>query len=413
MVDWVLAAAAAARRPSRSSSSPRRRREDAFDGSTVASRSEPLGTGDAVRTARAALDGSVRRRARPLRRHAARSRASCSRRSSTRTGARARRRPCSRSSPTTPLATAAIVRDADGYAARDRRGGRRERRAARDPRGELVDLRLPRPSSCGRRSSVSSPHNAQGELYLTDAVRHPRRRRRARRGPRRGRPARPRASTRAPSSPQPRRRPARPDQRGAHARGRHDRRPGDDVDRADVELEPDATIHPFTVLRGAHRVGAGAEIGPHAVAIDAEVGDGRDRRAILLPSPRNGARGGREGRHVRGDQELATSGEGTKVPHLSYIGDAEIGRGHEHRRRRDHRQLPAPAGAAEGPDDDRRERQDRHPQWSSMPRSRSATAPGRQAGSFITDDVPPDSLAGFPPRQVTKEGYLRGNRDDD
>jgi bifunctional UDP-N-acetylglucosamine pyrophosphorylase/glucosamine-1-phosphate N-acetyltransferase len=33
------------------------------------------------------------------------------------------------------------------------------------------------------------------------------------------------------------------------------------------------------------------------------------------------------------------------------------------------------------------------------------------AGSVITEDVPPDSLAGFPPRQVTKKGYLRGNRD--
>jgi bifunctional UDP-N-acetylglucosamine pyrophosphorylase/glucosamine-1-phosphate N-acetyltransferase len=33
------------------------------------------------------------------------------------------------------------------------------------------------------------------------------------------------------------------------------------------------------------------------------------------------------------------------------------------------------------------------------------------AGSVITDDVPPDSLAGFPPRQETKEGYLRGDDD--
>ena len=33
-------------------------------------------------------------------------------------------------------------------------------------------------------------------------------------------------------------------------------------------------------------------------------------------------------------------------------------------------------------------------------------------GSYITEDVPPESLAGFPPRQETKEGYLRGKRDD-
>jgi len=33
-------------------------------------------------------------------------------------------------------------------------------------------------------------------------------------------------------------------------------------------------------------------------------------------------------------------------------------------------------------------------------------------GSYITEDVPPESLAGFPPKQITKEGYLRGNRND-
>ena len=33
------------------------------------------------------------------------------------------------------------------------------------------------------------------------------------------------------------------------------------------------------------------------------------------------------------------------------------------------------------------------------------------AGSVITDDVPPESLAGFPTRQTTKEGYLRGDDD--
>jgi bifunctional UDP-N-acetylglucosamine pyrophosphorylase/glucosamine-1-phosphate N-acetyltransferase len=39
-----------------------------------------------------------------------------------------------------------------------------------------------------------------------------------------------------------------------------------------VALEPDSTVHPFTVLRGATTVAAGAEIGPHVVAIDAEIG---------------------------------------------------------------------------------------------------------------------------------------------
>src|SRR5262249_7757173 len=41
-----------------------------------------------------------------------------------------------------------------------------------------------------------------------------------------------------------------------------------------VELEPDVAIHPFVVLQGATRVATGAEILPHTVAVDAEVGPG-------------------------------------------------------------------------------------------------------------------------------------------
>ena len=76
-------------------------------------------------------------------------------------------------------------------AAGDRRGARRDDGGARDPRGQLRrSTSSTRPSS-GRRSSGSSPQNAQGELYLTDTVARPRRRRRARRRPQ-GRRTRPR-----------------------------------------------------------------------------------------------------------------------------------------------------------------------------------------------------------------------------
>ena len=42
---------------------------------------------------------------------------------------------------------------------------------------------------------------------------------------------------------------------------------------AESVLEPDAVIHPFTVIRGASRVAAGAEVGPHAVLDEAIVGE--------------------------------------------------------------------------------------------------------------------------------------------
>ncbi len=93
---------------------------------------------------------------------------------------------------------------------------------------------------------------------------------------------------------------------------------------ADVVIEPDAAVHPFTVLRGHVVVRAGAEIGPHVVAVDAEIGPGRPRRPIRLSPSRDDARGGRQGRHLRRGEELRI-GERSKVPHLSYIGDAEIG----------------------------------------------------------------------------------------
>jgi bifunctional UDP-N-acetylglucosamine pyrophosphorylase / glucosamine-1-phosphate N-acetyltransferase len=93
---------------------------------------------------------------------------------------------------------------------------------------------------------------------------------------------------------------------------------------ADVELEADATIHPFTVLSGHTKVGAGAVVGPHAVAVDAVIGP---EAAVgpfcyLRPGTVLEARA-KAGTFV----EIKNShiGEGAKVPHLSYIGDADVG----------------------------------------------------------------------------------------
>jgi bifunctional UDP-N-acetylglucosamine pyrophosphorylase / glucosamine-1-phosphate N-acetyltransferase len=93
---------------------------------------------------------------------------------------------------------------------------------------------------------------------------------------------------------------------------------------ADVELEADAVIHPFTVLRGKSRVAAGAEVGPQVVAIDAEIGPGAMVGPFCYLRP--GAvleAGAKAGTFV----EIKNShiGEGAKVPHLSYIGDTDMG----------------------------------------------------------------------------------------
>ncbi|PZG41536.1 bifunctional UDP-N-acetylglucosamine diphosphorylase/glucosamine-1-phosphate N-acetyltransferase GlmU [Spongiactinospora gelatinilytica] len=110
----------------------------------------------------------------------------------------------------------------------------------------------------------------------------------------------------------------------------------------DVELAADAVIHPGCQLHGRTTVAAGAQIGPATTLTDTEVG----ADAVVRNSVCEGARIGpqaqvgpytylrpgavlmrkaKAGAHV----EIKNSqvGEGAKVPHLSYVGDATIGAG--------------------------------------------------------------------------------------
>jgi bifunctional UDP-N-acetylglucosamine pyrophosphorylase/glucosamine-1-phosphate N-acetyltransferase len=111
---------------------------------------------------------------------------------------------------------------------------------------------------------------------------------------------------------------------------------------ADVEIGKDARIEPGTSLRGVTAVRAGAKVGPHTTAIDTEigveasvisshldtckVGDGASVGpfAYLRPGTVLDA-GSKAGTFV----EIKNShvGKGAKVPHLSYVGDADIGPG--------------------------------------------------------------------------------------
>ena len=174
---------------------------------------------------------------------------------------------------------------------RDRRGRRRDPGAARDRRGELVDLRLPgdalwpaleRLSRRTPRASYTSPTPCATSSTAARASR-------CTSPPTRPRP---RASTRASSCGRRGRGPARPDQRGATcspaSRSSTRRRPGSSRPST---LEPDAVDPSVHRLRGATAVAAGARVGPHAVAVDAVDRARRARGAVLLPSPRNRARG--------------------------------------------------------------------------------------------------------------------------
>lgn len=109
---------------------------------------------------------------------------------------------------------------------------------------------------------------------------------------------------------------------------------------ATVTFEPDALVQPGTQLRGATHIAAGAEVGPgctltdtrvgedarvlHTVADSAEIGAAANvgPYTYLRPGSRIGAKA-KAGAFV--EMKNAEIGEGTKVPHLSYVGDATIG----------------------------------------------------------------------------------------
>jgi bifunctional UDP-N-acetylglucosamine pyrophosphorylase/glucosamine-1-phosphate N-acetyltransferase len=109
-----------------------------------------------------------------------------------------------------------------------------------------------------------------------------------------------------------------------------------------VRIAPDAVIQPMTFLQGTTSIGAGATVGPATRVVDSTVGDGAEvtfsvvRGARIGPratvGPYASVRAGTvlgEGAKIGSFVEVKAShiGPGSKVPHLSYVGDARIGRG--------------------------------------------------------------------------------------
>jgi len=169
------------------------------------------------------------------------------------------------------------------------------------------------------------------------------------------------------------------------------------------------TIQPFTVLRGRTKIATGAEIGANTVAIDAHIG----RSATIGPFCylRPGTVLG-ESSKAGTFVEIKNSriGDRTKVPHLSYIGDAEIG---------DDTNVGAGAITAN------------FPHKPGQPKGRTTIGSNVRtgihngfvapveigdgawvaAGSVITRDVPADALGISRSRQENKEGYAARQRD--
>jgi bifunctional UDP-N-acetylglucosamine pyrophosphorylase/glucosamine-1-phosphate N-acetyltransferase len=111
---------------------------------------------------------------------------------------------------------------------------------------------------------------------------------------------------------------------------------------AETVLEPDVTLLPGVRLEGRTTIATGAVVGPDCTLADTEIGAAArvrvttaDQAVIgpgcdvgpytyLRPGTRLGE-GAKAGAYV--EMKAATIGAGTKVPHLTYVGDAEVGEG--------------------------------------------------------------------------------------
>jgi bifunctional UDP-N-acetylglucosamine pyrophosphorylase/glucosamine-1-phosphate N-acetyltransferase len=107
-----------------------------------------------------------------------------------------------------------------------------------------------------------------------------------------------------------------------------------------VSVGEDVTLLPGTILRGFTSIGAGSTIGPEVQMTDTQVG----KNATVVKAHVTGSKIGdgasvgpfaylRAGTELGNDGKIGTFvetknakiGAGSKVPHLSYVGDAEIG----------------------------------------------------------------------------------------
>ncbi len=91
----------------------------------------------------------------------------------------------------------------------------------------------------------------------------------------------------------------------------------------DVEIGQDTVIEPFTTIRGKTTIGSGCTV-RHSYLVDCVLEDGVSVGPFGYLRP---GRGAAQRRKVGTFVEVKNSdiGPGAKVPHLSYLGDADVG----------------------------------------------------------------------------------------
>ncbi len=172
----------------------------------------------------------------------------------------------------------------------------------------------------------------------------------------------------------------------------------------DVEVEKDSIILPFTIIEGTTHIGSNCQIGPYSRISNSQIGN----NVIIESSRVNKAKIGNQCTigpyaYLRPQSELHDNvkvgdfaeikksiiGENSKVPHLSYVGDAIIGRG-----------VNIGAGTITCNYDGRNKHQTIIEDQAFIGSNTNLVAPVRVgenavigAGSTIAHDVAPDTLA--------------------
>jgi bifunctional UDP-N-acetylglucosamine pyrophosphorylase / glucosamine-1-phosphate N-acetyltransferase len=184
--------------------------------------------------------------------------------------------------------------------------------------------------------------------------------------------------------------------------------PGTTRLEAGVTIGRDTVIGPGTVLEGGTSIGERCEVGPYAVLRDAAVHDDVKVGPFAYLRPGTIVR---EGAKIGSFVEIKNSdiGAGAKVPHLSYIGDADVG---------EDSNLGASTITANY--DGRKKHRTKLGKSVKTSVHTSLVAPldvGDRAytgaGSAITDDVPEGALAIARERQKNIEGYADRKEQED
>jgi bifunctional UDP-N-acetylglucosamine pyrophosphorylase/glucosamine-1-phosphate N-acetyltransferase len=162
-----------------------------------------------------------------------------------------------------------------------------------------------------------------------------------------------------------------------------------------------------SLIRGASRISSGAEVGPHAVVVDAVVEKGASVGPFCYLRPATVLEAGSKAGtfvEIKNSRIRARA----KVPHLSYVGDADIGEDTNVAAGNITANFPHRPGQPKG-----RTTIGRNVRTGVDNTFVAPVDIGDDAwlapGAVLTDDVPPGSLAGFAPRQQTKDGWVYEN----